>query len=235
MDTSTASKVALPVATSAEPGATVSDLRILMVEDSEMDAELVKRTLVKGGFRFTSKVVNSRESFVELLKEFHPHVILSDFTMPGFSGEEAIDLARERCPEVPFIFVSGTLGEERAVDLLKRGAWDYVLKDRPARLVPAVARSLELAAELREQHRLEKARRRAERIVSAQNRVLERIARGSPLRTTLNLLVNEIEDQLPRYRGAILVHREEGEDEQLVVGPNLPSAFHQAFRPPATR
>ena len=155
----------------------------------------------------------SREAFLERLEGFHPQVILSDFTLPGFSGEDAIDIARERCPEVPFIFVSGTLGEECAVDLLKRGAWDYVLKDRPARLAPAVVRSLDLAAELSERRRLEEARNRAEHVVSAQNRVLESIACGSLLRTTLTLLATEIESQLPGCR--------RGRDDPSGRGPRV--------------
>jgi diguanylate cyclase (GGDEF)-like protein len=204
---------------------TGSDLRILMVEDNEADAELAKRALVRGGLSFRAEVVVSREAFLERLEGFHPQVILSDFTLPGFSGEDAIDIARERCPEVPFIFVSGTLGEECAVDLLKRGAWDYVLKDRPARLAPAVVRSLDLAAELSERRRLEEARNRAEHVVSAQNRVLESIACGSLLRTTLTLLATEIESQLPGCRVAVMIHPEEDHALQLVVAPSLPAEF----------
>ena len=206
-----------------------SVLRFLMVEDSRLDAELVKRALAKGGLNFCAAVVDTREAFVERLEDFHPDVILSDFTLPGFNGEEVVDLARERCPEVPFIFVSGTLGEELAVDLLKRGAWDYVLKDRPARLVPAVMRSLELAAELKDKQGLEDARRQAECSLAAHNRVLESIAGGSLLGSTLLLLVEEIESQLPGCRCAVLVHRD-GDGAPFVIGPSLPSEFHYVLR-----
>ena len=179
---------------------------------------------------FSAEVVDSRDAFVERIDNFSPHVILSDFTMPGFSGGEAIEIARKRCPEVPFIFVSGTLGEERAVDLLKRGAWDYVLKDRPSRLAPAVVRSLNLAAELGERRHIEDARQRAERILAAQNRVLGSIAAGCLLRKTLALLVNEIEGQLPACRAALMVHPEEGESLRLVVAPSLPPEFQPFLR-----
>ena len=119
---------------------TGSDLRILMVEDNEADAELAKHALVRAVCPSRGSCCLAR-GFPRATRGLPPQVILSDFTLPGFSGEDAIDIARERCPDVPFIFVSGTLGEECAVDLLKRGAWDYVLKDRPARLAPAVMRS----------------------------------------------------------------------------------------------
>lgn len=203
-----------------------SDLRILMVEDNEADAELAKRALVRGGLTFSAVVVDSRTSFLERLEDFRPHLILSDFTMPGFGGGDAIDIARELCPEVPFIFVSGTLGEERAVDLLRRGAWDYVLKDRPARLVSAVVRSLDLAGEIGERRQLEEARLAAEQVVSAQNRVLESIANGMTLRNTLTLLVNEIDSQLPGCSVAVVIYPEQDERLQLVVASKLPAELH---------
>ena len=122
--------------------------RILIVEDEAWDAELAQRLLTSAGLRFTAVVVATRTSFVEQLAVFHPDVILSDYHLPGFSGEIALKIAQEECPDVPFIFWSGVLGDEAAVALIKQGATDYVLKDRPARL-PSVIRSAIAEAELR--------------------------------------------------------------------------------------
>jgi DNA-binding NtrC family response regulator len=116
--------------------------RILIVEDEAWDAELAQRLLTSAGLRFTAVVVATRTSFVEQLAAFHPDVILSDYHLPGFSGEIALKIAQEECPDVPFIFWSGVLGDEAAVALIKQGATDYVLKDRPARLPTVILRAL---------------------------------------------------------------------------------------------
>jgi len=119
------------------------ELRILVLEDSAADAELAARELRRGGIEFSSRRVETIEEFLRELEEFQPTLILSDFSLPSFDGMAALAIAQEQCPEVPFIFVSGTIGEERAIESLKRGATDYVLKDRPTRLVPAVRRALQ--------------------------------------------------------------------------------------------
>src|SRR6266849_9746178 len=97
-------------------------LRILVAEDMATDAELVLMELARAGLRVDHRVVDSEKSFVDALREFKPDVILSDFSIPGFDGMAALALARERCPDAPFIFVSGTIGEESAVNALKSGA-----------------------------------------------------------------------------------------------------------------
>ena len=104
----------------------------------------------------------TRDTFEKELSEFRPHVILADFSLPGFDGFEALAIARERCPEIPFLFVSGAIGEERAIESMKRGATDYVLKDRLSRLVPAVERALSEAEERSERKRAELALTRSE-------------------------------------------------------------------------
>jgi DNA-binding NtrC family response regulator len=116
--------------------------RILIVEDDEWDAERAQRLLNNGGLGFTAAVVATRSSFEERLASFRPDVILSDFSLPGFSGEDALRIAQQRCPWVPVIIWSGVLGDEAAVSLIKQGATDYILKDRPARLASAVSRAL---------------------------------------------------------------------------------------------
>ncbi len=116
--------------------------RILIVEDDRWDAELAQRLLTGAGLGFTAVVVDTRASFTEQLAAFRPDIILSDFHLPGFSGEMALEIAQERCPQVPFIIWSGVLGDEAAVGLIKQGATDYILKDRPARLASAIQRAL---------------------------------------------------------------------------------------------
>ena len=116
--------------------------RILIVEDEAWDAELAQRLLANAGLDFTSVVVSARAPFVQQLASFRPDVILSDYHLPGFSGEAALAIAQETCPDVPFVFWSGVLGDEAAVALIKQGATDYVLKDRPARLPSVIGRAI---------------------------------------------------------------------------------------------
>ena len=119
------------------------ELRILMVEDVQTDAELEVRELKRAGLRVAHRVVETEQTFREALKDFQPALIISDFSMPHFDGMWALALARELAPEVPFLFVSGTIGEEYAIRALKNGASDYVLKNNLVRLPAAVERSLE--------------------------------------------------------------------------------------------
>jgi diguanylate cyclase (GGDEF)-like protein/PAS domain S-box-containing protein len=117
-------------------------INILLTEDVPVDAELELRELRRAGLRVTACVVDTEPAFLEALQSFKPDVILSDFAMPDFDGMAALALARERCPEVPFIFVSGTLGEEYAIRALKSGAVDYVLKGNLLRLPSSVERAV---------------------------------------------------------------------------------------------
>jgi diguanylate cyclase (GGDEF)-like protein len=137
------------------------DLDVLLIEDSMEDAELAIWRLTQGGFRCVYRVVKCEEELLEALKERLPSFILSDFSLPGFDGIAALTMASEVAPDVPFIFLSGTIGEERAIEALRRGAVDYVLKSNPIRLVPAVKRAL-AEAELRRANRM--AERRVARV-----------------------------------------------------------------------
>jgi len=103
-------------------------LQLVMVEDSDADAELVARSLAKGGVDAVIHRVETEPDFVQALQWIAPDVILSDFSLPQFDGLRALDISVAHAPETPFIFVSGTIGEERAIDALRRGAIDYVLK-----------------------------------------------------------------------------------------------------------
>lgn len=146
------------------------ELRVLLLEDSALDAELIQRELERAGIACVSRRVQAEEPFRTGLEAFRPHLILADYQLPSFDAERALAIARESCPEVPFLFVSGAIGEETAVELLKRGATDYVLKQRLSRLPLAVRRSLREARE-------RAARQRAEAALRALNEELEQRVR----------------------------------------------------------
>jgi EAL domain-containing protein (putative c-di-GMP-specific phosphodiesterase class I)/CheY-like chemotaxis protein len=116
--------------------------RVLLVEDVASDAELTVRELHKGGLQFIWRRVQTEVGLRRAIREFRPTLILSDFTLPQFDGMKALQVSRDIAPQTPFIFVSGSIGEERAVDALQQGATNYVLKSNLSRLVPAVTRAL---------------------------------------------------------------------------------------------
>jgi diguanylate cyclase (GGDEF)-like protein len=124
----------------------IPKLQLLTVEDSKNDAELVERCLLKAGLIVEIERVQTEREFVSALKKRTPDIILSDFSLPQFDGLRALDLAVAHAPETPFIYVSGTIGEERAIEALRRGATDYVLKTNLARLPSAVDRAMREAS-----------------------------------------------------------------------------------------
>ena len=117
-------------------------VRVLLIEDMELEAELTCRHLQRHGIAHVAHRVETDEAMRAALRDFKPTIILSDFSLPAFDGLRALDVARECAPEIPFLFVSGTIGEERAIEALRRGAVDYVLKSSLARLGAAVQRAL---------------------------------------------------------------------------------------------
>ena len=143
-------------------------LKILFLEDVSADAKLESRELRRGGVDCVTQRVETKEAFVRALDEFEPDVILSDFSLPTFDGLSALDIARELRPDTPFIFVSGTIGEERAIEALKRGATDYILKTNLRRLAPAMRRAMQDVEE-------RAARRRAEQEVAEQREFYRRV------------------------------------------------------------
>ncbi len=120
----------------------MTPIRVLYLEDSDADAELVQALLEKAGIACELTRVETRAEFAAALEAGGFTLILSDGTLPAYDGLSALAYARERCPDLPFILVSGTLGEEAAIESLKAGATDYVLKHQLSRLVPAVQRAL---------------------------------------------------------------------------------------------
>jgi PAS domain S-box-containing protein len=148
-----------------------SPLRILHLEDDLKDAEIIRAMLENDGIVCQLTRVETRDEFVASLEEGGFDLILADFSLPSFDGLSALRLSLERRPDVPFIFVSGALGEELAIDALKIGATDYVLKQRLSRIVSSVRRALREAADRAERKQAEQQLRRSEAFLAEGQRI----------------------------------------------------------------
>lgn len=137
-------------------------LNVLVVEDSETDFILIERQLRRHGLNTRCRRVASCRELNEALAEGGWNVVLSDYTVPGMDFDDSLRLIQDRLPDLPVILISGSIGEERAVELLRQGVWDFVLKDRPGRLGPAIERSLRDLEERRVRRAAEKALRESE-------------------------------------------------------------------------
>ena len=137
-------------------------IRVLIVEDLPSDAELIVRELKRSGLNFDYRLVDAPDAFVAALTEFQPDVILSDFSLPLFSGLDALKLTQSLSPTIPLIIVTGSLSEETAVEVMKAGAADYILKDRLKRLAASVDIALSRMRALEEKRRAEEALRESE-------------------------------------------------------------------------
>jgi two-component system, cell cycle sensor histidine kinase and response regulator CckA len=144
------------------PSTAAERLRILMLEDVPMDAELVEYELQRSHIPFDARCVDTQEAFLQELEDFRPDLILSDFTLPRFDGMTALSLARERAPAVPFLIVTGSVNEETAVGCMKAGATDYLLKSNLARIGPAIEAALARVQSREAKARAEEALRRSE-------------------------------------------------------------------------
>jgi PAS domain S-box-containing protein len=141
----------------------MSRLNILHLEDDIADVQLAREMLEGGGIISNATRVETESSFVAAVKQGGFDLILADYALPSFDGLSALKIARRQCPDLPFIFVSGTMGEELAIDALKLGATDYVLKTGLSRLAPAVQRAVREAKEIAERRKAEEALCRSER------------------------------------------------------------------------
>jgi signal transduction histidine kinase len=151
------------------------DFHILMLEDDPADAELTRFNLRKSGMQFSANRVETRNDFLKAIEERTPDLILSDYSLPGFNGHDALEIAKEKCPETPFIFVTGTMGEEVAIETLKSGATDYVLKTRLSRLVPAVNRAVRETQERAKHRRAEEQLRESHKRLRALSTYLQNV------------------------------------------------------------
>jgi signal transduction histidine kinase len=149
-------------------------IRVLILEDVEIDAELITDERNRSGIAFISKRVDTESAFQQEMGSFSPDIILSDYKLPGFNGLSALTTAKERFPDLPFILVSGAIGEEKAIEAIREGATDYVLKNHLNRLAPAVRRALRETREKEARKHAEDALQKSYR--QMEQRVKERTA-----------------------------------------------------------
>ena len=223
--------------TSPASAAKPADLRILHLEDMASDAELVEKQLRKSGVRFVLERADTREGFIQALAQFHPDVLLADYSLPHFNGRAAVQLARQSDPDLPIIVVTGMLGDEAAVDVIKAGANDYVLKDRLARLGPAVERAVLEGEQSR-------ARKRAEAEILKLNAELEQRV---IMRTAQLQAANQLKEELVLHERAISAELEQLRSRDAEVGlriqqslllsqpPNIPGLEIEALTIPSQK
>ncbi len=183
-------------------------LRVLHIEDNPVDAELIEALLADAWPDCVIHRVETREEFQAALARGEFDLVLSDFSMPSFDGFTALRLLTEQGVRKPFLFLSGTIGEDNAVEALKRGATDYVIKDRPARLVPAIERALK-------QHRQQERQRVAEQKLRQQAELLDKAREA--------ICVSDLEGRVSYFNDS--ARRFLNDAEELVEGWNL----HQHF------
>src|SRR6267142_377310 len=197
-------------------------LRILHLEDNPTDAELIQAMLETEGIICDVTRVDTQADFFASLEHGGFDLILTDYTLPSFDGLSALKIVLEKCPDVPFIFVSGTLGEEVAIEALKIGATDYILKQRLSRIVPSVHRALREAKERAE-------RKRAEAFLAGENRLLEMIAKGNSLSMILDALCRLVEELSEGSLASILLLDPDGNRLWHGAAPSLPKSYTDAI------
>ena len=202
-------------------------LRVLIVEDVAAAAEFAARRLVQGGIPCTHIQVATEKDLRTVLRRLPPHLILSDLVLAELDGLTALDIARKELPEVPFIFFSGTLGEEHAIEALRRGAVDYVLKSNPTRLVPAVASALREVSDLARQRTVEQqARETEQRLHDQQRDRIARLTRMLQMQSGINAAVLRIRDREDLLREACRLALQVGGYEHAMVSLVAPDGRH---------
>lgn len=149
--------------------------RVLILEHEPDDIELLLYELKKGAFNYVSAIVETREDFTRALIDFQPDIVLSDYSLPSFDGVAAYLIKEQVRPDIPFIIVSGTIGEENAVELIKKGVTDYVLKDKLFTIIPKIRRALKESKERVEKMLAEANLRDSERQLAREREEHQRI------------------------------------------------------------
>ena len=179
-------------------------LRFVLLEDDVNDAELIQLELVRNGVAVEWRHVMSEKDFRDALLNAPPDLVLADYTLPGFDGIEALKILQAQAPDVPFIFVSGSLGEERAIEALKSGATDYVLKDRLQRLPAVVRRALGEASDRRERRLAEVALEKQRLLLGTLIDSLPEIVYATDTDSRLTVVNRALLDTLKLKREAVL-------------------------------
>ena len=201
-----------------------SPLRVLQLEDDPRDAELVQEQLASDSIACEVTRVETEADFITSLEQGGFDLILADYSLPSFDGLSALKIAQQNWPDLPFIFVAGTLGEEVAIEALKIGATDYVSKTGLSRLVSSVKRALREAQERKE---LSTERKRAEALLTGEKRLLEMIATGVALKEILNCLCLIVEEYRGGTLASVLLLRPDSIHLDSVAGPSLPEEWRQ--------
>lgn len=197
-------------------------LHIVHLEDSRIDAELVRELLENAGLRIEVECVDNKEAFVAALRRGGHDIILADYSLPTFDGMSALELARTLCPEVPFLFVTGALKDDSAVETLRRGATDFIVKQRLSRLVPAIQRAL---GERKERRQRAKAEAALELIAEAG----ARLASSLDLKATLG---NVARLAIPKFADWCIVElaTDDAEVSERVAHAHVDPAKHAVLR-----
>ncbi|GAC1422242.1 MAG: hypothetical protein NVSMB67_18760 [Flavisolibacter sp.] len=169
------------------------DLKILILEDNPIDADLIQRQLKKSGLSFSSEIVQTRKNFESALEKFNPDIILSDYSLPGFDAVTAFRIKQNKFPGIPFIIVSGIIGEENAVELIKDGVTDYAPKNRLISLAQKINRAIKDRKESNEKKSVtEKLAIQTAQLITANNQLLFNYEEKEKRAAELIILNNEL-------------------------------------------
>jgi PAS domain S-box-containing protein len=192
----------------------MKEIKILMVEDNYDDAELIKYEIKKGGITFKNICVDKRDSYIFTLQNLNPDIILSDYSLPQFNGLDALKIKEELAPLTPFILITGSLNEETAVEIMKSGADDYILKDHLTRLCTSIIASIE-------KKELVKSKIKAEEKIRLLANALKSISECVSITDTNDVLLYVNESFLNTY----------GYSEDELIGKNIQILRPDYFQP----